>query len=207
MRSWLDLNRQKILNLFLFFFLGRFAFIQRWEKWKEGRFDLLEATFVAQNLVALSAILVREEHKAVDSRIWPQCVALAAFFSGAGFIQTEDAPPILIRAARWVTFFALLIGILAFISLGRSFGILVAGRRVQTGGLYRFIRHPMYLSDLIWRIGYLLNNACKQNIVLFFFSSGCYMYRAVLEERFLREDPAYEAYCKQVNYRFIPGIW
>ena len=34
-----------------------------------------------------------------------------------------------------------------------------------------------------------------------------YFLRAMTEERHLRADPDYRAYCEHVPYRFIPGIW
>ncbi|MBF0501107.1 MAG: isoprenylcysteine carboxylmethyltransferase family protein [Candidatus Riflebacteria bacterium] len=207
MISWLRSHWQTLVNWFLVFTIGRFAFRQRMEAWRNNRFDALEGVFVTQNLAGLVSVLIRSEHRSIEKRVWPQIVALTAFFSGAGFVQTDDASSILIRLARGFIFAAVTIGILSFMSLGRSFGILVAVRQVRTTGLYRFIRHPMYLSDLLWRIGYILKNACKRNLVLFLISSGCYVYRAILEERFLDEDPAYLEYRRQVPFRFIPGIF
>ena len=207
MITWLRRHWQSVVNWILFVSLGRFALRQRLEAWRQGRFDWLEGFFILQNLVGLSALLVRDDHRALDRRAWPQIVALAAFFSGMGFDQRETSSPAVLRAARLVTFLALITGILAFLSLGRSFGILVAARRVQTDGMYRFVRHPMYLSDLLWRIAFILKNNSAKNLVLFLVSSLGYVYRAILEERFLSDSPVYREYRRQVKFRFVPGVF
>jgi protein-S-isoprenylcysteine O-methyltransferase Ste14 len=38
------------------------------------------------------------------------------------------------------------------------------------------------------------------------FWSLIYYLRAVTEERHLMNDPDYQAYCRKVRYRFIPGL-
>ena len=43
----------------------------------------------------------------------------------------------------------------AVLSLGRSLGIEAANRGVQTHGLYRFVRHPIYAAYLPLMGGYL----------------------------------------------------
>jgi len=35
---------------------------------------------------------------------------------------------------------------------------------------------------------------------------GLLMFRGVVEERFLREDPAYAAYLAEVRWRWFPGL-
>lgn len=207
MIPWLRRHWQTLINWVLFVSLGHFALKQRLDAWRKDRFDWLEMFFVLQNLVGLSVLLIRDEHRAVDRRIWAQIVALAAFFSGMGFDQRENTSPRLLQAARLVTFLALVTGILAFISLGSSFGILVALRKVRTRIMYQIVRHPMYLSDLLWRVAFVLKNACRRNLILFVLSSLGYVYRAILEERFLSESPDYRDYCRHVQYRFVPGVF
>ena len=207
MLTWLRGHWQTLINWLLFVSLGRFALRQRLDALRRGRFDWLEGCCLIQNLVGLSALLIRNDHHAIERRTWPQIVALATFFSGTGFDQRETSPSMVLNVMRLVTFLALITGILSFISLGRSFGILVAVRQIQTHGLYKLVRHPMYVSDLLWRVAYVLKNFCGRNLFLFIISSLGYIYRAILEESFLCESPGYREYCHRVRYRFIPGVF
>ena len=44
------------------------------------------------------------------------------------------------------------------LSLGRSFGLMPANRGIVSTGLYRVVRHPIYLGYLITHVGFLLAN-------------------------------------------------
>jgi protein-S-isoprenylcysteine O-methyltransferase Ste14 len=101
-----------------------------------------------------------------------------------------------------------LLGLVTLFNLGTSFGILIACRQVKTGGLYRYLRHPMYATDILLRIGYLIGHRTLLTVSLFVLSTACYVWRAILEERFLAaQGPAYRAYLARVRYRFIPGVF
>jgi protein-S-isoprenylcysteine O-methyltransferase Ste14 len=64
----------------------------------------------------------------------------------------------------------------------------------------------MYATDILWRVGIALKNPCMVNFVIFLLSSGCYVYRAILEERYLSRWPEYREYMQKVRHRFLPGI-
>ncbi len=169
--------------------------------------DFVEAAFFLHNLVFLGVILFRQDHRAIETRVLPQGVALFAFFSGMWFEQTPVGDPRLLLASDLVTLVSLVFGMACMLNIGRSFGILIAVRTVKTTGLYGLIRHPMYLSDIVWRVAYLLKNACPRNLVLFVVSGACYVVRAMMEENFLSQFPEYREYQERVRYRFIPGIF
>ncbi|RCK81130.1 MAG: putative protein-S-isoprenylcysteine methyltransferase [Candidatus Ozemobacter sibiricus] len=169
--------------------------------------DFVEVAFFLHNLVFLGVILFRQDHRAIETRAGPQLVALFAFFSGMWFVQTPATSPALLLASDLVTLVALVFGMGCLVNLGRSFGILIAARTIKTTGLYGMIRHPMYLSDIVWRIAYLLKNPCPRNLVLFVISSLCYVARAIMEENFLSQFPEYREYKERVRYRFVPGVF
>lgn len=99
------------------------------------------------------------------------------------------------------------IGLVTMFNLGRSFGIMIALRKVKTGGLYRVVRHPMYAGDILLRTGYVVSHFSPFTAVLLAASTAAYVYRAVLEERFLSQDPEYKAYAGKVKYRFVPFVY
>jgi protein-S-isoprenylcysteine O-methyltransferase Ste14 len=199
--------RHTFTNLFLIICLGRYAFDQAVQAWTANRFDFVEVAFAAHNVVMLTIILVRKQHQALDQNIFHQGIALAAFFSGILFVQAPTPNSVLLRISQGITVVSIVLGIVAFFHLGRSFGILIALRKVKTGGLYGIIRHPMYFTDILWRVGFVVKNPCAMNLTIFLLSSACYVYRAILEEKFLSQYPEYSYYMQRVKYRFLPGIF
>jgi protein-S-isoprenylcysteine O-methyltransferase Ste14 len=99
------------------------------------------------------------------------------------------------------------LGVVTLLNLGRSFGILIAFREVKSRGLYGIIRHPMYATDILLRMGFLINHFNLFILIVFIASTVCYVYRAILEERFLIYQPEYREYMHRVKYRFIPFVF
>jgi len=92
------------------------------------------------------------------------------------------------------------------IELGRSFDIFPALRHVKTQYVYQIVRHPIYLSALVLRLGYLLKNPSIYNTVLLMTVAVLYDRRAKYEEDILSHDRSYVDYLQQVKYRFVPGV-
>jgi protein-S-isoprenylcysteine O-methyltransferase Ste14 len=210
-----------LVNLFLFACLGKFFIDKILDTWFAEKLDFVEVAFALHNMILLPILLIRRQHRAIDRSGWHQAVALVAFFSGIFFVSAgpgghpwlpgwllPSAPgTAMLWTSRGIVAAVTLIGTLSLLSLGRSFGILIAVREVKTRGAYGVIRHPMYLSDILWRVGYTLANLCALNAALLAVSSACYVYRALLEERFLAQTGEYRQYMERVRYRFIPGIF
>jgi len=198
-----------ILNVFLVLALGHYTVTKAWKEWESQQFNFVEVAFAAHNIIMLTVILIRRQHLSMDKNVFHQIIALTAFFSGIVFVKApaESERLALIGTAQGVMAAALILGTIALLNLGRSFGILIAARQVKTGGLYRVIRHPMYFTDILWRAGYLAGNLYWPNTIIFLAGSACYVYRAILEERFLSRFPEYQEYKKKVRYRFLPGVF
>lgn len=206
--QWLAANRAWLVNVYLFANILGVTLWQALEPWRSGRFGAAAGIFVAQNLVLAGVVLMRCDHRAVDMRAGHQLVALAAFFSGAfmaGQAPSEGAT--LQTVALIVSVAANLLGIATLLNLGRSFGILIACREIRTGGLYAIIRHPMYLSDILLRIGFVLGHRTPAAVALMLLSVGLYVWRARLEEQFLIGQPGYREYMQKVRYRLLPGVF
>jgi protein-S-isoprenylcysteine O-methyltransferase Ste14 len=110
------------------------------------------------------------------------------------------------QISQVVIFCANVLGVATLLNLGRSFGILIAFRELKSYGLYGRVRHPMYATDILLRIGFLINHFNLFTVLVFIISTGCYVYRAILEERFLSQQPEYREYMNRVRYRFIPFV-
>lgn len=206
--AWLRANRAWLINVYLFVNIAGYTAWQGRTLLLAGRFDFVEAAFIAQNLVLAGIVLMRRDHQAIDTNPTHQLVALAAFFSGAAFVgQPASGDADIHLLAQGVIITANLLGIATLFNLGRSFGILIACRGVKTGGLYRIIRHPMYLSDILLRVGYTIGHFNAVTVGLALFSIGLYIHRARLEEAFLVGQPGYRAYMEKVRYRLLPGIF
>jgi protein-S-isoprenylcysteine O-methyltransferase Ste14 len=94
----------------------------------------------------------------------------------------------------------------ALLSLGRSFGLVPANRGIRTGGLYRYVRHPVYSGYILAGLGYVLENPSLQNSCVFGIATAFQGVRIVEEERTLAEDPAYQAYSRRVRSRVVPYL-
>jgi protein-S-isoprenylcysteine O-methyltransferase Ste14 len=95
----------------------------------------------------------------------------------------------------------------ALLSLNRSFGLLPAYRGLQTNGLYRLVRHPLYAAYAVSLAGYLLNNPSLFNLVVISAGMGLQVMRLLNEEQLLRGYPDYAAFAAKTRWRLIPYLW
>ncbi len=71
-------------------------------------------------------------------------------------------------------------------------------------GPYRFIRHPMYLGELISLAGAVIGDPSIWNIMLIHLLLLTLLLRMRWEERLVFN---YGSYAGQVRWGLIPGIW
>lgn len=162
------------------------------------------AVFLASELVGVFFILTQRKGD------W----ATSAYATGIAFIGT--CAPLLVvptgatLASEAVTSTLIFMGaVIAFVgklSLRRSFGLVAANRGVKTGGLYAFVRHPIYCGYMVNHVGLLLVYASAWNIAVIGVAWMMFWLRAREEERFLLQDPEYGAYAAKVRYRLLPGL-
>jgi protein-S-isoprenylcysteine O-methyltransferase Ste14 len=101
----------------------------------------------------------------------------------------------------------LLVIIAGKLSLGRSFGLVPANRGIVSHGLYRAVRHPIYLGYLVTHVAFLIANPSPWNVALLASADIALVLRAIQEERTLLADPAYAAYQTRVRWRLVPGVF
>ena len=93
------------------------------------------------------------------------------------------------------------------VSLGRSFGLMPANRGVVSSGLYRLVRHPIYLGYLVTHSGFVAANPTLWNVVMLVGADIALMWRAVCEVQTLSRDAEYREYLQAVRWRVVPGVF
>ena len=102
---------------------------------------------------------------------------------------------------------ATLFVIAAFLSLGRSFAVLPSLRVIRRSGLYRVVRHPAYLGELVMSGCCAVAAASIGAGLLFALLVAGLVLRIAAEEELLTTDRAYRAYQGVVRWRLVPKLW
>jgi protein-S-isoprenylcysteine O-methyltransferase Ste14 len=165
------------------------------------------AGLAATELITAILFLVRRQPVASTSRLidWP--VALVGSFGSLLFRPGGAHSPAGDAVGLTLQGIGLVLVVVAFLSLGRSFGIVAANRGLVTSGPYRVVRHPLYSAYFIEQVGYLLQSVRAWNLVLFALVWACQAARIGAEERVLASDPAYVRFRGATRYRLVPGVW
>jgi protein-S-isoprenylcysteine O-methyltransferase Ste14 len=93
----------------------------------------------------------------------------------------------------------------SLVTLGKRFGIAPADRGITNRGPYRYIRHPMYLGELAFRVALLFNSGNIAIDIGLLAVLGYIQYCRILREEKLING--YTAYMRIVNWRYLPKIW
>jgi protein-S-isoprenylcysteine O-methyltransferase Ste14 len=95
--------------------------------------------------------------------------------------------------------------------LGRRFTGLVAiqeGHRLQTRGLYRYIRHPSYMGMLVFMTGYVLVFRCWLGLLLVAGTFAILVVRMNAEEALLQSEFGEEyATYRRRTWRLVPWLY
>lgn len=82
------------------------------------------------------------------------------------------------------------------------------GHRVVSTGPYGLVRHPGYLSGILWAASVPLVVGSLYAFVPVLLYSALMVLRTLLEDRTLQgELEGYAEYAGRVRYRLIPGVW
>ena len=158
---------------------------------------------------ALVVLLTVARRRAVlVDRSWAARLVTALSVAGpplvrpsASFALLPDAQAAVLSAG------GLLMIVAGKLSLGRSFGVVPANRGIVSRGIYRVVRHPIYVGYLLSHGAFLLSHVDPWNICMLVTSDSMLLVRAVYEERTLCRDPQYVSYCSRVRWRMVPGVF
>jgi protein-S-isoprenylcysteine O-methyltransferase Ste14 len=106
---------------------------------------------------------------------------------------------ILVLAGNIITF-------LGIVSLRCSFSLMVEARKPVVTGLYAYVRHPLYVGEIVASTGILVFRFSAANAFLLLLFVLCQIYRAALEEqKLLSAFPEYGHY-RQKTGAFFPRV-
>jgi protein-S-isoprenylcysteine O-methyltransferase Ste14 len=81
------------------------------------------------------------------------------------------------------------------------------GHQVVTTGPYRFVRHPMYASNILFFPSIPLLLGSWWALIPAVAIMGLFTLRTYLEDKTLQAElPGYKAYAHKTRYRMVPGI-
>ena len=162
---------------------------------------------LASEALVAALTLVRRSPLSVD-RTWRARVLTAFSTFGPPLVKPSAVHAIAPEAITiLISAIGLMIVVGGKVSLGRSFGLVPANRGVVSTGLYRFVRHPIYLGYLLTHVGFVVANPLNWNWAILIAADVALMKRAVLEERTLAQDPAYVSYMHRTQWRVIPRVF
>ncbi len=122
-------------------------------------------------------------------------------------VRAGAEAPIAPRLAAGLLLAGLMLHLGAKLSLWRRFGVVPADRGVCAHGLYRLVRHPMYLGYMITHIGFLLAQPSLWNAAVYGFGWGLLALRIRLEEELLSANADYRRYMRRTRWRLLPGLY
>jgi protein-S-isoprenylcysteine O-methyltransferase Ste14 len=99
------------------------------------------------------------------------------------------------------------LAIVTFISMGESFAVLPARRRIVSTGPYRIVRHPAYAGELLMIAACAASNPSAASALVLVGALPLVALRIRAEETLLSQSDAYRSYRAKVPFRVIPCLW
>jgi len=162
---------------------------------------------LASESLVVALTLVRRSAATVDRTLKARALTVIATF-GPPLVRPMSVAALAPESLTVViSAIGLIIVVLGKLSLGRSFGLTPANRGVVSTGLYRYVRHPIYVGYLITHVGFVIANPADWNLIVLAGTDIALLLRAQCEERTLATDTAYREYMQQVRWRIIPGVF
>jgi len=173
-------------------------------------FTVVDWIYVSQHLLVLWIALARRTPETYDRSPLSNTAVVIAYgypYAQVAYLRLRPGEPLWPEAGLVLVSIAAVASLVSLLSIGRSFGIRPALRRLVTAGPYRFVRHPMYLTYVLADVGYNLQEWNIGTWLLVLAGWTALVYRINAEERMLSRDAGWPAYVALVRYRLLPGLW
>ena len=162
---------------------------------------------LTSELLVVVFTIVRRHASKVDRSLYVRILAAISVVGPFMMRPDESAALLTEPVVLAISSAGLAVVIAGKISLGRSFGLLPANRGVVSSGVYRLIRHPIYLGYFFTHGAFLLANATLWNTLALVTADIALLARARMEESTLEADEVYQRYRQVVQWRLIPRIY
>lgn len=141
----------------------------------------------------------------------PDVRALITTFSIRDFVYLYGVSPVFLISVHTAAFLigasGALLSFIALWSLKKSFSLMTEVRELVTTGLYRRIRHPLYMAEIIHILGIAILSAAPAGLLLFFIAVAMQVVRAKIEEnKFIRTVPEYADFKNNTGFLW-PKLW
>ena len=163
--------------------------------------------FVALHIQCAFIFAIRQPARYSTKRPLEILVTLLSLIYFLAFDVKPTSSAVLGLLGGVVTAIGSLLTIISIQCLGRSFAVLPSIRDIRTSGMYRFVRHPIYLSYIVAALGTLMRHPSLYNSSVVLAGVVLMMWRIRFEERLLAQDEIYRNYMDAVRYRLIPGLY
>ncbi|PDT76899.1 methyltransferase [Bradyrhizobium sp. C9] len=153
-------------------------------------------------------VLTRAPAKAQAEGLLPRIAAFVGTYwpwTITFFARTDGAVPNLASTVCVLT--GMIMILVTIRHLGRSFSLVPQARSVVQTGPYRWIKHPLYLSEEIVFLGVVLQHLSLVTVTLLILHVAIQVRRILYEEDVLRRNlPEYSGY-EASRWRLIPYVW
>jgi protein-S-isoprenylcysteine O-methyltransferase Ste14 len=164
---------------------------------------------IAFLLLLAAATILRARPRRKARGLEPRISALIGAFLVYAFplFPRRELPLPAEMAATMLIFFGSTAGVVVLLRLGHSFSVMAEARQLVTSGIYRIVRHPLYIAEEIAVVGIVIQFLSCWTLMLLAVQIAFQLRRMHNEETVMFANfPEYAAY-RQKTARLIPGIY
>jgi protein-S-isoprenylcysteine O-methyltransferase Ste14 len=169
----------------------------------------MRLSVIAFLVILAATVILRKAPTARTRGIEPRISALIGTFliTGIALLPRRELSLPLGIVSALLTLAGDGLAAVILVQLRSSFSIMPEARELVTSGLYRSVRHPLYLAEAIAAIGAVMQFFSPWAVILLLVQFAFLLRRICHEEAILtRTFPHYAAYAEKTA-RIIPGLY